>query len=138
MSDEETSKPKIIIDEDWKEQVQAEKESLESRKQQPEDETAHAYGPLPEASLSMLVTTLATQAMVALGQIPNPISGQPQVDLEHAKHFVDTLAVLEEKTAGNRTPEETELLGRMLHELRLGFVEMQNRPAAPPPDEEPA
>ena len=138
MSDEETSKPKIIIDEDWKEQVQAEKESLERGKQQPEDETARAYEPLPEASLSMLVTTLATQAMVALGQIPNPISGQPQVDLEHAKHFVDTLAVLEEKTEGNRTPEETQLLSSMLHELRLGFVEMQNRPATPPPDEKPA
>ena len=138
MSDEESSKPKIIIDEGWKEQVQAEKESLLHKKQEGEEETAHPHGPLPEASLSMLVTTLATQAMVALGQIPNPLSGQPQLDLEHAKHFIDTLAVVEEKTAGNRTPEETQLLVHMLHELRLGFVEAQNRPAAPPADEKPS
>ena len=135
MSDEESTEPKIIIDENWKEQVQAEKESLQREKHEPKEEATHPHGPLPEASLSMLVTTLTTQAMVALGQIPNPISGQPQIDLEHAKHFIDTLAVLEEKTAGNRTPEETQLLGHMLHELRLGFVESQNRPSALPPDD---
>ena len=131
MSDEKTPKPKIIIDEDWKEQVQAEKEALDREKvEKPADPPEH--GPIPEASLTMLVTTLATQAMVMLGVVPNPVSGKSEVDFEQAKHFIDTLGVLEEKTDRNRTPEETALLSQMLHELRMGFVEVQSHANAAP------
>ena len=78
----------------------------------------------------MLLTTLATQALVALGQIPHPVSGKPEVHLDEAKHFIDTLEMLETKTGGNRTPEETQLLDNLLHELRLGYVEVQKHLAA--------
>ena len=78
----------------------------------------------------MLLTTLATQALVGLGQIPHPLSGKAEIQLDEAKHFIDTLEMLEAKTAGNRTPEEERLLENLLHELRLGYVEVQSHVAA--------
>jgi hypothetical protein len=132
---EQQPKSKIIIDEDWKSQAQAEKEALERKvhlePQAEAHQTApHQAAPLPPATLAVLLTTLATQALVALGQIPHPVSGKPEVHLEEAKHFVDTLQMLETKTAGNRTAEETHLLDNLLHELRLGYVEMERHLAA--------
>lgn len=131
MSNDSETKPKIIVDEDYKSQVQAEKEALQRQKAQaqsqqqapgPEAAAGGAAPPLPPASLTTLISTLATQAMVSLGQIANPLSGKAEVDLEQARHFIDTLAVLEEKTAGNRTPEESQILEQVLHDLRMAFV----------------
>jgi hypothetical protein len=78
--------------------------------------------PLPPPSLAFLITTLGTQAMVALGEVPNPITGKLERLPNQAKHFIDTLAMLEEKTAGNRTPEESALLSSLLHQLRMAYV----------------
>ena len=90
----EDNEPKIIVDDDWKEQVQKEKENLN----QQADEPTPA---MPEASFALLVTTLTTQALSTLGFIPDPNTGQSMVNRPMAKHFVDTLGVLQEKTAGN-------------------------------------
>jgi len=146
---------KIIIDEDWKTQVEAEREAARRAKEAaaPEDTKAPHPGPLPEeegepavstgqasapgpggphimppASFGMLVTTLATEAMVGLGQIPRPGEAQPRVELEAAKYFIDTLAVLEEKTKGNLSPEEATALEDVLHQLRMAYVAVQQRP----------
>jgi len=125
-------KPRIIIDEDWKSQVQAEKEALAKQKEsaaeqvapQPaqKPEAAHAHGPLPPATLGVLITTLATQALAMMGQFPLPGADRPEVHRDEAKHFIDLLEMLEQKTNGNRTAEESQLLETVLHELRLGFV----------------
>lgn len=126
----EPPKSKIIIDEDWKSQAQAEKEALERQvHEEPHPRPQQAAG-LPPATLAVLLTTLATQSLIALGQIPHPVSGKPEVHLDEAKHFIDTLEMLETKTAGNRTSEETQLLDNLLHELRLGYVEMEKHLAA--------
>jgi len=136
---------KIIIDEDWKTQVQAEKEALEREKQhvaqgQPEEASTSAMGPLPEPSLTTLCTTLATQAMVALGQIPNPMTGHAEIQLDYARHYIDTLEMLEKKTEGNRAPDEIAMMSHLLHELRLSYVEAQkavaNAAAQPVPEKE--
>ena len=126
----EPPKSKIIIDEDWKSQAQAEKEALERQVHEEPRPGPQQAGGLPPATLAVLLTTLATQSLVALGQIPHPVSGKPEVHLDEAKHFIDTLEMLETKTAGNRTTEETQLLDNLLHELRLGYVEMQKHLAA--------
>ena len=134
MSDEPQDKPKIIIDEDWKTQAQAEKEALASTEENVSEDTGESSGempPMPPASLLTLVSTLATQAMFSLGAVPHPMTGKVEVDFEQAKHFIDTLAVLEEKTAGNRTPEEDATLTQLVHELRMAFVGMQSAPPAP-------
>ena len=58
-------------------------------------------------TLSYLAGTLYLQAAIALGLLPNPISGKPELHLAQAKHVIDTLAVLQEKTEGNRTAAES-------------------------------
>lgn len=119
---------KIIVDEDWKSQVQAEKEAAK-QSQEETPETSRPREPLPPASLTFLATTLAMQAMVGMGMIANPATGKAEPELEQAKHLIDTLGVLWDKTQGNRTPEESATLERLLHELRMGYVAVQGRPA---------
>ncbi len=74
------------------------------------DGTADQQPEMPEASFAMLVTTLAMQTGSALGQIPDPVSGQPQINKPVAKHFIDTLSMLETKTKGNLDDTEQEML----------------------------
>jgi hypothetical protein len=82
---------------------------------------------LPAASLSVLVQLLASQAMLAMGKMQVP--GQPElkVDLDAARHFVDLLGVLEEKTKGNLTPEEAAMINAVAHELRMIYVSEQKK-----------
>ena len=135
MTDNPNEQPeeKIIIDEDWKSRVQAEKEELEEKQRQEEksasDGQAEPDAPLPPPSLEVLAGSLGMQAMVAMGLLPNPLSGKPEVRLNQAKHFIDTIAMLEEKTEGNRTPEETAVTSDLLHELRMGYVAVQKKQA---------
>jgi hypothetical protein len=122
---------KIIIDEDWKAQVQAEKEAAAKSKPAAEADQSQAaaaarseqHGPMPPASLEMLFTMLATEAMVALGQVPHPATGQVQADHSLAQYLIDLLDVLREKTKGNLTTREQQVIEALLHELRLAFVQ---------------
>jgi hypothetical protein len=129
------SEKKIIVDEDWKAQVEAEKEAVrhpqegDTKQAEPTD---MPDGQLPPATFPFLCTTLATQAMIALGQIPNPLTGKASVRLNQAKHYIDTLAMLEEKTAGNRTDDESAMMTELLHQLRLAYVMLQNSPQSNP------
>ncbi|HZL89253.1 MAG TPA: DUF1844 domain-containing protein [Pirellulaceae bacterium] len=86
-----------------------------------------AKNPVPSASLATLVTTLATQALHSMGVIEIPGAPQSEVNFDVAKHLIDTVAVLEEKTKGNVTPEEAKLLEDALHQLRLAFVQVQKK-----------
>ena len=80
---------------------------------------------IPSASFPSLVSLLATQAMAALGQLPGN-AGQPAtVNLPLAKHFVDSLEVLQAKTQGNLSEMEKNMLESMLFELRLAYVKAQ-------------
>ena len=132
MSDHEQpaeGEPKIHVDDDWKSQVEREKEEL---RQQMESETTTRDGndiEMPPASFPILVTTMATQALANLGQIPDPIEGKPVIRKSLAKHFIDTLAMLDEKTQGNLEDAEKQMLEETLHQLRMVFVAT---PDAPP------
>jgi uncharacterized protein YjaG (DUF416 family) len=79
----------------------------------------------PEPDFNFFITTLALQASIALGTIPNPASNKTEEDLTQAKFLIDTLAMLKEKTKGNLTPEETNLLENLLYELRMQYVAKQ-------------
>ena len=79
----------------------------------------------PPATFDFLVQTIFTQALMALGRVPNPITQKTHKNLETAKHFIDTLAMLEAKTAGNLTAEERKLLEEIQHQLRLMWMETQ-------------
>jgi hypothetical protein len=130
VADESPSDKKLIIDEDWKSQVQREKETLAQQKADPRDspETQpEDLGEWPPASIATLISTLATQAMVSLGQIPNPMTGQPMSDLAAARHFIDSIQVLQEKTAGNLATDEKSLVDSVLHDLRMAYVAIQTQ-----------
>ena len=125
---------KIIIDEDWKARVQAEKE--EAAKSKP---AAMGSGtpeprdigdmPMPPASFELLLTTLATEALMALGQVPHPATGKAEVRPNHAKYLVDTVDVLRQKTQGNLTPGEQQAIDSLLHQLRMLFVGAAAQPS---------
>jgi len=127
MSDNEnpntgSEEPRIVVDDDYKQQVEQEKEQLRQQMQDAAENAPADEMQMPPASMPVLITTLATQALSNLGQIPDPIEGKPVIRKSLAKHFIDTLAMLEEKTKGNLSEEETELLGGTLHQLRMIFV----------------
>jgi len=126
---------KIIVDEDWKKQVEAEREALrqmEQEGQQGAEAAAAQAGPLPPPDLTFLATNIYLQGMMALGLMADPAAEKIEVRLDLARHTIDTLAMLQQKTEGNRTPEETQALENMLHELRLAFVQVQQAAAAAP------
>lgn len=79
----------------------------------------------PPATFEFLVHTLFTQSLMALGRIPNPITKQAHRNLATARHFVDTLAMLEEKTRGNLTDDERRLLDEVQHQLRMQILAEQ-------------
>ena len=75
-------------------------------------------------SFAAFVLSLAHTAAVHFGDIPDPVSGKAaEQNLPAAQQMVDILALLEEKTRGNLTAEERQLLDQILYELRLRFVE---------------
>jgi hypothetical protein len=104
----------------------------------------------PPATFSALIIGLGTSAFAALGVQsapaeessmnapvtgghPNNLASHLAVDLDHARHLIDLLGVLELKTARNLTPDEQQLLQQLLYTLRLTFVERsRSGPVAPP------
>ncbi|MFM7183718.1 MAG: DUF1844 domain-containing protein [Planctomycetota bacterium] len=79
-------------------------------------------GRMPPATFEFLIHTLFTQALMALGRIPNPITNKAVRNLATAKHFIDTIDMLEEKTRGNLGPDERKLLEEIQHQLRLLYL----------------
>lgn len=147
--------PKLHIDSDWKSQAQAEKERLAKMEQEKRASaasvppalgltgtapvgtapTARTAGPgvgneIPEASFDSLVGSLATQALIYLGGARDPRTGQPMVDLDVARLQIDLLGVLEEKTRGNLSQDETTRLATLLYELRMRFVSIARQVSA--------
>jgi Domain of unknown function (DUF1844) len=78
----------------------------------------------PKADLTSLLVMLYGDAMANLGQAPDPMTGRPHIDLDQARFAIDLLAMLQEKTRGNRTPDESGVLEEMLTTLRMGFVRL--------------
>ena len=151
MSTDETPEQPLEVsaDEDWKQKVKAEDAALEQKLKEdaaqeseseagqaadeaPSSETKGAQTPVdetafPPADFSMMVATFSTQAMLALGMFPNPATNKIETNLNLARHCIDMLRVVEEKTKGNLEPDETNLLDTTLHQLRMVFVEQQKK-----------
>jgi hypothetical protein len=134
MADEEK---KIIIDEDWKREAQREKEKLAAKEVQEKKEEA-TEGPkrgprgLPRGDLAGLISMLTTQALFSLGLIQVKGEEEREPDLELARYNIDMLEAIEQKTKGNLTPEEQELLKNTLVDLRMGYVSIANQLASQP------
>ena len=79
-----------------------------------------------ESALTFMgfVLSLASTAAIHFGDMPDPITGQPgEVNLDGAAQMIEILALLDQKTRGNLTAEERQILEQVLYELRLRFIE---------------
>lgn len=134
--------PKLIIDSDWKNQAQAEKDRLAAKEAEKAKSAKPAgAGPmagggggggmgggpreLPKADFQTLVGTLVSQALMYMGAFPDPETGKAVVSIEYARFHIDLIAVLEEKTKNNITAEEAHELQQVVAELRMRYVELQ-------------
>ena len=128
MTGDQKGSAKIVTDENWKEQAQREKEKLsqEEQKIKPADQTAEPAGPagpLPPADFTTLMNSLLIQVMFCLGRLGTPDGSQPEVNLDLAKHHIELIEVLEEKTKGNLSDDESKKLALALHEARMQYVQ---------------
>jgi hypothetical protein len=146
-ADEKKPQIEIASDEDWKNRVKAEDARLDAEQRQHASTAGRSSDPpaaegsqtgedtadvplesvaeseqVPPASFATLLQLLSTQAIVCLGVIPAP-DGSNAANLPVARHFIDLIGMLEEKTRGNLSSVESRLLEQTLHELRMTFIE---------------
>ncbi len=100
----------------------------------PQHERAHAGGdPLDDpASFLSLIMSLASNAASSLGMMPHPVTGESGVDLKTAKHWIDVLGMLEQKTHGNLDEQEAQVVESLLADLRMQYVSFSSSPMPPP------
>jgi uncharacterized protein DUF1844 len=79
---------------------------------------------LPEPNFVMLVSNFATQALIELGEIKNPITKQTERAPDRAKFTIDMLQVIRDKTRNNLSPEEQQFVDGALYELRMKYVQL--------------
>ena len=128
---------KLHIDADWKAQAQKEREKLRQSEQQaqtPQGEPGQGgeggEGQMPPANFDTLIQTLATNALLAMGAVPDPQTGQRYAHMGLARHHIDMLGVLQEKTQGNLGEEEEQTLSSTLYELRNAYVQLSQQAQA--------
>jgi hypothetical protein len=76
--------------------------------------------------------SLASNAAASLGMMPHPVTGETSVDLKTAKHWIDVLGMLEQKTRGNLGAQEAQVLESLLADLRMQYVSFTSSPTPPP------
>lgn len=104
-------------------EVDEEPEIAAPRRPQPDAQFDRRPLDEPEGvDFTMLINAMAQPALLYLGEIPHPTTGQPTVDLEGARIQIDMLALLRVKCRGNLTPQEDNLLESVLHQLRMRYV----------------
>lgn len=81
---------------------------------------------MPEVTFSAFIMSLNTSALFLLGELSDPETGVRKQDLVLAKHTIDTLNVLKEKTKGNLTEEEEDMLGKFLYDLHMRYVKAKS------------
>lgn len=125
MSDEKQDQPRIIVDSDWKNQAEKEKEQL-AKEVAPDPDKE-----MPPADFITHCASLATQAMIFVGAIAHPMTGKAEVDFEQARYVIDVLTMLKEKTAGNLKDDEQATLDSLIGELKLIWVQATSAPKGP-------
>ena len=88
------------------------------------DPKAPPVAPAP-VDFSTHVLSLASTALIALGKMPGPDGASYPLDVETARHYIDVLAMLEQKTKGNLDEAEQKLLSSLIYDLRVAFVDAQ-------------
>jgi hypothetical protein len=84
---------------------------------------SHTKEVLPKIDFSSFILSLYSSGLVQLGKVEDPSTGKKSMNLDLAQHSIDMIAMLEEKTRGNLTNDEENLLKALLSEIRLAYVE---------------
>ncbi|MCX5657666.1 MAG: DUF1844 domain-containing protein [Candidatus Omnitrophica bacterium] len=100
------------IDESWKERAEKEKQE-------------HATGNInnmPEPDFKLFLSSLGMQALIALGELENPVTNKKELELNQAKYLIDIIGVLKDKTRNNLDKDEEGMLENLLYQLRTLYV----------------
>lgn len=81
---------------------------------------------MPDVTFTSFFMALNSSVLYHLGELPDPATGKRQKDMLLAKHTIDTMCMLQAKTCGNLTSEETELVQTSLYDLKMRFVKAQS------------
>lgn len=119
---------KLHIDSDWKTEAAEEKERLAREEQRRTEDRSGSTG---EATFAELVNLLMMQAAVALGGMQTPGGEKIPPNPAAARHFIDLLQLLRQKTEGKLTDDEKRLLDGVTYELQMQYVQAVSPPAAP-------
>ena len=126
MAEEQKDEKKIIIDESWKNAAQKDKDKLAAKEETEQAKAKPEKGerpPLPKGNFAAIISMLVTQTLFALGIIQ--VEGQKKdPDFELARYHIDMLETISEKTKGNLSEEEKEVLENMLNEIRMTYVKL--------------
>jgi hypothetical protein len=82
---------------------------------------------IPAVSFNSFILSLATSALIHIGEEANPATGIKQVDLPNARQVIDLLTLLKQKTVGNLSQEEENLISQLLYTLRMKFIALEKR-----------
>ena len=94
---------------------------------EPDSSFASQPDDLPAVDFTTFVLSLSHSALLHLGDAPHPNGGKSEVDLPMARQTIDLLALIQEKTHGNLTGAEEQVLTQALYDLRLRFVEVSQK-----------
>lgn len=128
------------VDESWKEQAEKEKQNVGQAPPQPKPGAApippqpaasDEREGMPEARFDLFVSGLAMEALIALGDMPHPVTRRQSVNLQQAKYLIDVLGIIEEKTRGNLSVDESKLLQDALYQLRMRYLSKSSGVATP-------
>jgi hypothetical protein len=78
-------------------------------------------------NFTFFITGLSMQALVSLGEIPNPVDNKKEKNLEHARYLIDTLDMIKHKTKGNLSKDEEKILDDILYSLRMKYMESSGK-----------
>ena len=104
------------------EKESAETKAPESKPAQEKQKKANEPPPLPEVNFSSLIFSLSSSALLHIGEIADPQTGEKRIDLPMAKHSIDIISMLKDKTKGNLDNEEQQFIDSILTDLRLRYV----------------
>jgi hypothetical protein len=111
--------------------IQDDSKQQPSEKPSPKDTKKNLSGEeerqIPPIDFPSYLLSYYTQGLVLLGEVPNPYTNKKEEDTEAARHTIDILTLLEEKTKGNLSQDEQKLLENVLYELRMKYMTKTNR-----------
>jgi len=133
--DRDADERTVHVDEDWKRAVAEEKQKERAEEEQTRACRAEAERtPLPEVTFQTFMAGLYTQALMALGELENPLTRAKETNADEAALLIDTIAMLQKKSEGNLTPDESSYVQSLLTDLRMRYVRL---PAGAAEREEP-